>query len=249
MKKLFVAPAMSVLTLMATNALPAAAVESGTYYQEEWGVIGRNTLGASTAVLRLGPWGRDPAGNPAATVPPPYGTGSLGIVVSSGDDKIAFGTEEEYAGVPLNSISTLKYWIFEGVDPPLVNAPPSIALEVDPNLDPAINYTSLVYVPSQSTPPSAPPARLANTWQQYDAGAEGGKWYATNGATATATGCTQASPCTFSALKAALPDAVITFSLAISKGRDNPFVGAVDGLQVNNALYDFEPLGVRKFTL
>lgn len=256
MRKQFMAPAMSVLTLLATNALlvnatatPAAAVESGSYYQEEWGVIGRNTLGASSAVLRLGPWGRDSITSPEATVPPPYGTGSLGIIVSSGTDKIEFGNETDFADMPLSAITTLKYWIFEGSDLPLVNVQPNIIMEVDPNLNPAVNYTSLVYLPNLATPPSAPATRLPSTWQQYDAGAAGGKWYATNAATATATGCTQGTPCSFSTLKEKLPDAVITMSLGIGKGRDNPFVGAVDGLQVNNALYDFEPFGVRKFIL
>jgi hypothetical protein len=38
---------------------------------------------------------------------------------------------------------------------------------------------------------------------------------------------------------------MIIYSLGISKGRDTPFIGAVDGLQVNKTVYDFEPLGVR----
>jgi hypothetical protein len=162
--------------------------------------------------IRLGPWGRNPLTNPSATVPPPYGVGSLGIIVGSGTERIQFGNETDFAGVPLNSITTLKYWIF-------------------------------------ATSPSAPSSRLPSTWQQYDASAAGSKWYATNAATAAATGCTQTTPCSFSTLKAQLPNAVITLSLGINKGRDNPFVGAVDGVQVNNALYDFEPSGVRKFLL
>ena len=39
-------------------------------------------------------------------------------------------------------------------------------------------------------------------------------------------------------------DAVISFSVQISKGRDFAFSGMVDGLRINDTLYDFEPFGV-----
>jgi hypothetical protein len=63
--------------------------------------------------------------------------------------------------------------------------------------------------------------------------------------------------CTFAQIKAALNDdadgddddpsndAVITYSVAFSKGSGNPaFSGAVDGLMINNQMFDFEPFGV-----
>jgi hypothetical protein len=177
-------------------------------------------------------------------VSPPYGIGSLGIIVGNDTEKIAFGNETDFAGMPLSSINTLKYWVFEGSDPPLVNIPPNITIEVNPHLGP-ITFTSLVYVPNESVSPSAPAARIPNTWQQYDASAAGSKWYAT-GSAGTATGCDISNPCSFSVLKAAMPNAEISFSLGFAKGRDNPFIGSVDGLQVNNVVYDFEPLGVFK---
>jgi len=37
---------------------------------------------------------------------------------------------------------------------------------------------------------------------------------------------------------------VISFSVQISKGRDFAFSGMVDGLVINDKLYDFEPFGV-----
>jgi hypothetical protein len=37
---------------------------------------------------------------------------------------------------------------------------------------------------------------------------------------------------------------VISFSVQISKGRDFAFSGMVDGLRINDTLYDFEPFGV-----
>jgi hypothetical protein len=75
--------------------------------------------------------------------------------------------------------------------------------------------------------------------------AAGNQWYAT-GAAGTTIGCTQATPCSFAVLKSRIPNAVVSLSLGINKGRDTPFIGAVDGLQVNNAVYDFEPDGVHQ---
>ncbi|MFC4005973.1 hypothetical protein ACFOY2_01975 [Nonomuraea purpurea] len=209
---------------------------------EKWGIIGRNTLGGPNAVLRDGPYGRRTAMF-AATQPPPYGDGSLGIIVGSGNDKIAFGNETIFAGDRLSSIRTLKYWVFAGVDSLTGVILPNITIEVDPNVGTA-DYTSLVFMPDRSTSPSAPATPVPNVWQQYDASATGSRWFAT-GTTGTTIACTQATPCSFADLKTKLPNAVISYSLGISKGRDTPFIGAVDGLQVNETVYDFEFSGVR----
>ncbi|WP_344884688.1 hypothetical protein [Nonomuraea antimicrobica] len=217
-------------------ALPGLA--SGS----RWGIIGRNTLGGPNAVLREGPYGRTGTAF-AATEAPPYGQGSLGVIVGSGNDKIAFGNETIFADDRLSSIGTLRYWVFAGVDSLAGVSLPTITIEADPNVGTA-EYTSLVYVPDSSTSPSAPATRTPNVWQQYDASATGSRWYAT-GATGPAIGCTQATPCSFADLKTRLPNAVVSLSLGFSKGRDNPFVGAVDGLQVNNRVFDFEFSGVR----
>jgi hypothetical protein len=220
----------------------SAAVLPGIVTASHWGIIGRNTIGGPNAVLREGPYGRT-GSTFAATQPPPYGHGSLGIIVGSGAEKIAWGNEKIFAGTRLSSIKTLKYWVFAGMDSLTGVSLPNITIEADPNVGPA-DYTSLVYLPDTSTSPSAPATREVNQWQQYDASADGSRWYAT-GATGGAITCTQASPCSFTELKAKMPDAVISLSLGISKGRDNPFIGAVDGLQVNHTVYDFEFRGVR----
>ena len=236
--------------LVLASTLPFPAVAEGgpsSYYLEKWGIVYRNTLGGPNAVLRLGPWGRSPASADAATVPPPYGIGSLGLIVADGTEQIEFGDETTYAGLPLSGITTLKYWLFDGEDAPPTYELPFIKLEVDPNLTPAVNYTSLNYLPLRSVSPSAPAVREVKNWQQYEPSAAGSAWYASNGATATATGCTQITPCTFALLKSRMPDAVITQSVGIAKGRDNAFTGAVDGVQINNRLFDFEPDGVRRF--
>jgi len=117
-------------------------------------------------------------------------------------------------------------------------------MEVTSPTAPTIGYTQLVYLPNDSVAPSALTPALGQ-WQTYDATAAGSKWFATGGAGAV-TGCTLATPCSFAALKAALPNAAISFSLGITKGRDNAFNGAVDCLEVNANKYDFEADGVHK---
>ncbi|WP_344946866.1 hypothetical protein [Sphaerisporangium flaviroseum] len=174
-------------------------------------------------------------------MPPPYGLGSLGLIVGDSPDKIAFGNETNFAELPVSDLITLKYWAYAGTTSATVSVP-GLSIEVDPNVG-TTDYANLIYLPDSSTTPSAPGSQLPNTWQQYDASAAGSQWYAT-GATGILINCTLASPCTFDQLKARLPDAVITLSLGFTM--DTPFIGAVDGLQVNNTLYDFEPLGVHK---
>jgi hypothetical protein len=208
-----------------------------------WGIIYRNTIGGPNAVLRGGPYDRSVLNSGAADIPPPYGVGSLGIIVGSANEKIDFGDETDFAGMPLSAVNVLKYWIYAGGDTLAGVTMPIISIEANPRLG-ASTFTSLNYVPDFSVPPSAPATRLPNTWQQYIASAAGSGWFAT-GATGTATGCTQITRCSFTVLKSRLPNAVISLSLGISKGRDTPFAGAVDGLQVNDTVYDFEPSGVR----
>lgn len=227
---------------------PRAAISSS-----KWGVISRNTEGSPSAFYRGGPYGRSLPTNASATVPPPYGIGSLGIIVGYGSsipptrstEKIDFGNETDFAGIPLRNINVLKYWIFAGTDNITNVSLPLISIEADPRL-PTVSYTSLNYLPDTSVSPSAPAVKVANTWQQYDASAAGSKWYVSSGTLAGLIGCGIGAPCSFNELKAKLPNAVISLSLGISKGRDNAFVGAVDGLQVNNTVYDFEPFGVRR---
>lgn len=221
-----------------SRPLPPAIASS------HWGVIYRNTIGGPNAGLRSGPYGRSVINSGPAHIPPPYGLGSLGIIVGSGADKIAFGNETDFAGLPLRRINVLKYWIYAGADSLVGVALPIITIEADPRLG-ALTFTSLNYSPDTSVPPSTPTVRVPNLWQQYDANASGSSWFAT-GATGTAIGCTIVVRCSFNVLKSRLPNAVVSLSLGISKGRDTAFAGAVDGLQVNNTVYDFERNGVRR---
>ena len=220
--------------------VPPASSSSTT-----WGMILRNTNGQPTAALRGGPYGRSGPSSLAATIPPPYGVGSLAILVGTIVQKTDFGNETIFAGLPLRAIDVLKYWIFVGEDTPIVSGLPIISIEADPRAA-GVGYTSLNYGPPLSTPPSRPPVIFPNTWQQYDASGAGSGWYATNGTIQALTGCTQVTPCSFATLKSRLPNAVVSLSIGISAGGGSTFVGAVDGLQINNTVYDFEPFGVRR---
>jgi hypothetical protein len=56
--------------------------------------------------------------------------------------------------------------------------------------------------------------------------------------------------CSFSAAKAALVanndgNPARIYTVAITKGRDNTWAGAVDSLRINGTVYNFEPYGVR----
>ena len=207
-----------------------------------WGIIYRNTIGGPNAVLRAGPYGRSVINAGPANLPPPYGLGSLGIIVGTAADKVAFGNETDFFGVPLRDLRVLKYWVFTGADSLAGISLPIISIETNPRLG-ALNFASLNYRPDTSVPPSAPAVRVANVWQQFDATAAGNSWNVT-GAAGIAIGCTIVTPCSFGVIKSRLPNATVSFSLGISKGRDSAFAGAVDGLQVNHTVYDFERTGV-----
>jgi hypothetical protein len=208
----------TIALLVAAVAASAATVPAG----DGWGIMNRNTIGAADATLRTGPG------------TPPFGKGSLNLSVATGSDKIAYGNEVDFAGLRIADITALGFSVLTTGENFTINPTnlPNISLEVDPNVT-AANYSSLVYNPAAVAP---------NVWNTIDA-TRGAGWYFTNGPTAAATGCGQAAGqhfCTLDEVKAAAPDAVVTLSLAIAKGRDYAWHGAVDGLVVNDTTYDFE---------
>ena len=204
--------------------------ESGTatYAGPHWGVIDRNVIGAGDAALRSGPtssWAD-------TMVQPPMGIGSLGIRTASGSDKTAFGNEVDFQGDALADVSSVSFWEYTTGEnrAKYVDNAASVAMEINPG-NGAQSYSTLNYV-VRDLP--------ANVWTKVTADQK--SWYLTGGA-GTATGCNQSTYCTLDEVKAALPQATI-FTVAISKGRDYAFSGAVDALQIGSTTYDFEPFGV-----
>jgi hypothetical protein len=237
-----------VMSAVAAVAAYAAAFEGAK--TEHWGVIYRNTIGSPVAELSDGPYVNHPSGT---GLQPPFGKGSLGIIVGNGSEKVAFGNETDFTGDKIADLSQVGYRVFQtGEDTAAskggLNNLPNITIEIDPNLttpvDTSPDYTSMVWNPAGT-------AGDQDHWSPYIDARTNGYWYFT-GAEGAAIGCTQAAPlCDFATAKAKLAAAGsggTVLSVAIAKGRDAEFQGAVDGLRLNNKVYDFEdePDGVKE---
>jgi hypothetical protein len=215
---------------------------------QHWGVIARNTIGSGVADLRAGPYGSFGLSGPSAA--PPGGIGSLGIQVSDdatsqspASEKVSFGNEVDFFGDPVSGLSEAGFNVFQTVENASISSRnmPNITLEINPNVA-GVNYTGMVWVPD--------PAPVLNRWSGFINAATTGDWYFTNSAVASATGCTQALTCSLADAKQALVDendgsgAATIDTIAIAKGRDDQWVGAVDRLRINSKIYNFEPYGV-----
>ena len=214
-----------------------------------WGVIDRNTIGSGVADLRAGPYGT--YGVTGAAAAPPGGIGSLGIQVSDdatsqspASEKVSFGNEVDFYGNPVSGLAQVGFNVFQTVENATIGSRnmPNITLEINPNVA-SVNYTGMVWVPD--------PSPKLNRWSGFINAATTGDWYFTNSAVATATGCTQALTCSLADAKQGLVDendgsgAATINTIAITKGRDDEWAGAVDNLRINGKVYDFEPYGVR----
>jgi hypothetical protein len=200
-----------------------ATVSSGN-----WGVIARNTIGSPDIFTRSGP----------AT--PPRGTGSLGFSVGGNTEKAAYGNEKDFAGSTVAGLNQIGFAVYTTGENAALGNPnmPSIAIEIDPNLTATpSNFSTLVFVPNNTTP---------NQWTTIDATDPAtGFWFLT-GAAGTATGCTQATTCTFAQVKSALANGTgaVIGSIGVTKGRDFAWQGGIDALRVNAQVFDFEETGV-----
>jgi hypothetical protein len=219
---------------------------------QHWGVIDRNTIGSGVADLRQGPYGS--FGVTGISARPPSGIGSLGIQVSDdatsqspAAEKVSFGNEVDFYNDPVSGLSQVGLHVFQTAENAAIGSRnmPNIALEINPNVA-SVNYTGMVWVPD--------PAPTVNRWSGFINAATTGDWYFTNGSVATATGCTQALTCSLADAKQALVDendgsgAAVIYTIAVQKGRDNMWAGAVDNLRINSRIYNFEPWGVQNLS-
>jgi hypothetical protein len=203
-----------------------------------WGIVNRNTIGSPFIDLRSGPG--------AGASGPPFGVGSLGFLVKDATEKAAYGNETDFAGQNVDDLTQVGFRVYTtgensaagGATPNM----PSIAFEIDPNLSntaSASNFSTLVFVPGANSP--------SNQWSPYIDATTSGRWGLT-GAAGTAGPCSlNAGLCTFAEVKAYLNDGgdqakILTAQL--TKGRDNSWQGAIDGLRVNDEVFDFEEDGV-----
>ena len=119
------------------------------------------------------------------------------------------------------------------------NNMPGIAFEMNPNLaaNPTDNFTTLVFVPPVSAP----------GWSNFIDGTTTGLWGLSGGEFDAVPCGINNSLCSWADLQAFLNDggdAPTLLSVSITKGVDNEWHGAVDGLRINNTVYDFEEHGV-----
>jgi hypothetical protein len=249
MAALFVALGGGAYAAVATTAEQAAHSKGA-----HWGLITRNTIGSAVGDLRSGPYGSfgvdqtDPA-----HAKPPLGTGSLGLQVSDNamsggtpQEKVSFGNEVDFFGDQVQNLTAIGYRVFQTSENAAINPSnlPNITLEIDPNVGTS-NYTSMVWVPNPI------PSGQLDRWSDFQSAAHTGQWYFT-GSAGTVTGCNQTTMCTFANAKQSLvtnnngqnPVGGSIYTVAIAKGRDNAWVGAVDGLRINGTRYDFEAYGV-----
>ena len=117
---------------------------------------------------------------------------------------------------------------------------PTITFEVDPNCraDRTSNYSSLVFMPDELRRPTS---GAATSTRAHD------RPWGVTGSAVNGTDCgINGWRCTFAELQA--PRATTAngqiISVAVGKGSDYAFQGAVDGLRVNDTVFDFEAGGV-----
>jgi hypothetical protein len=226
---------------------PAGPSGVATYENPEWAVMDRNTQGSPQVDLRGGPFS-------GTTQAPPFGEGSLGLSVegtprvptAADAEQATFGNEVDFVGDTVASVEQLGFHVYTTGENNGRGNPnmPLIKMEIDPNLSSTgSNFSTLTFQPSNSA---------QNAWSGYidattAAASPAGNGFFLSGAAGTATGCALATPCTFTELQAALEDggdAATILTVAVGKGRDFAWSGAVDGLRVNDTIFDFEPFGV-----
>ena len=204
-----------------------------------WGPVARNTTGASSTDLRNGPFVT--VAGPAVDAPP-FGDGSLGMNVKAGE-KASFGNEVDFFGDLVEDLSDVGFRVYQtgenASNNPSSRNMPNITFEIDPNLTggSGTNFSSLVWAPDG--------AGVLNRWSPYLDATSTGDWYLT-GAAGTETGCNQSTTCSFVEVQDKLDDTgdpATILSATVVKGTDSNWVGAVDGLRINDDLFDFELFG------
>jgi hypothetical protein len=208
-----------------------------------WGVVDRQVLGDGQAYLRLGP--NTNTLGPAGFLTPPLGDGSLAVQTGAGQNQAAFGNEVGFNNDLVSSLTTLGFTVFtttENNDRGAHNMP-SIAFEIDPNLNlaPGDDVEDMVYTP---------PNGHADRWTAFDAtdNTQGTTW-TLSGPAGRTIGCNPGGTgCTWDQIQNRLEDRdgnpATIYTLMITKTPGFAFSGAVDALRVRDRVYDFEAQGV-----
>ena len=228
-----------------TNGTNGVDGADATYVGANWTQNLRNTDPGADTYLGAGPAvAKFPSGDLSA---PPYGDGSL-ILNNDASEASHFSNEVDFFGDDVADLDEVGYTVFTTGENATRGEPmPNIKIEIDANLNTSVSspdFTTLVYVPANNS--------VVNEWgSPIDAAGEDGAWFLTGGE-GTALACaTPGADCSLTDVKDKLaadnngtPAKIRT--VGVGKGRDTGFVGAVDGLQINDTIYDFEPFGVEE---
>lgn len=173
---------------------------------------------------------------------PPLGTGSANLIVDNTGGEIL--TKAAYQGLRLDHITTLQYSTYR------TSGASALAIALQFNIDSDVTDANnafqgrLVYEPYYT--------QTVNTgqWQSWNtlndtAGTGTGNWWFSNGALATISSCSIATPCTWAEVLSAFPNAGVhnTLGAVILKaggGWIGGFNGNTDALMVNSDTYNFE---------
>ncbi len=156
-------------------------------------------------------------------------------------EKAEYGSEVEFGGLKIADISEIGFSVYIADSTAGHSPMPNIQMEVNPHVAEK-TYSSLVYNPGETSP---------DVFEWVDAtavptnpGNEG--WWFSNGTVATATGCTLSSACSLAEVQAAAPEAEISYSLGLGKGRDTLGEILIDEFKLNGTRYTFGPEGTFK---
>ena len=156
-------------------------------------------------------------------------------------EKAEYGSEVEFGGLKIADIDEIGLSVYIADSTAGHSPMPNIQMEVNPKVA-GKTYSSLAYNPGETTP---------NVFESVDATAvpsnpasEG--WWFSNATVATTTGCTLASACSLAELQAAAPEAEVSFSLGLGKGRDTMGEILIDEFKLNGTRYTFGPEGTFK---
>ena len=205
-----------------------------------WSIIQRNTEKGGVAQLVNGPFV-----NSNANGAPPYGQGSLNLQTAGPDSKVTFGNQVDFVGDPVADLDQVGFAVMPTGEDLSRGEPnmPSITFEINPNVG-GQHYSSLVFIPHETA---------ANQWTTIDATDPAqGDWgltgsYFNPGQPQTDQRCgINGSRCSWTEVKAFLNtgSGATLLSAGVSKGKDYEFQGSVDGLRINNQVFDFELFGV-----
>src|SRR5665213_73195 len=178
----------------------------------------------------------------------PLGDGSAQISATS-TQGILFATLG-YEGLPLSQVTSLKYSTYRSIGDSAL----ALALQFDINPDITVSTSTydgrLVYEPYYTHTVSD------NTWQTWDTQDDStsggnGNWWFSKAWIATESGCSQATPCTWTQILAAFPNIGISGVTGFKAGSnwssdftgnvDDFVIATTDGTNATTTTYDFEP--------